>query len=61
MSAKMQSELVSMNTALYCVTMIQLKSTNYLKKEHAQTQFWSIFENTKCCGYLECKVKVIEI
>ena len=28
---------------------------------HAQTQFWVNFEMTKCCGYLEYKVKVIKI
>ena len=30
-----------------------MKSINYYKGEHAQTQFWSNFEITKCCGYLE--------
>ena len=29
-----------------------LKSINYFKREHAQTQFWSNFENTKCSGAL---------
>ena len=28
---------------------------------HAQTQFWVNCEITKCCGYLEYKVKVIKI
>ena len=36
-------------------------SINYFKGEHAQTQFWSNFEITKCCGYREYKVKVIKI
>ena len=36
-------------------------SINYIKGEHAETQFWSIFENTKCCGYREYKVKVTKI
>ena len=31
-------------------------SINYFTGEHAQTQFWSNYEITKCCGYLECKV-----
>ena len=47
-----QNESASMPTVLYCVTMIQI---------HAQTQFWVNFEITKCCGYLEYKVKVIKI
>ena len=34
---------------------------NYFKGEHAQTQLWSNFEITKCCGYREYKVKVIKI
>ena len=37
------------------------ESINYFKGEHAQTQFWSKFEITKCCGDLEHKVKVIKI
>ena len=61
MSPKLHNESASMHTALYWVTMIQLKSIKYFKREHAQTQFWSDFENTKCCGHLDCKVKVIEI
>ena len=35
----------------------RLKSINYFKEEHAQTQFWSNFEITKCWSYLEYKVK----
>ena len=31
------------------------------KGEHIHTQFSSNFEITKCCGYREYKVKVIEI
>ena len=58
MSPKLQIESASMLTALYCVTMIQA-SINYFKGEHAQTQFWSNFENTKCCGYIEYKIRVI--
>ena len=43
-----------MLTALCCVTQrYRLKSINYFKGEHAQTQFWSYFEKSKCCGYLE--------
>ena len=38
-----------------------LKSIYYFKGEHAQTQFWSNFEITKCCDDLEDKVKVIKI
>ena len=38
-----------------------LKSINYFKGEHAQTQFWSNFEITKCCGDLEHQIKVISI
>ena len=38
----------------------RLKAINYFKGEHAQTQFWSNFEITKCCGYLGYKVKVIK-
>ena len=34
----------------------RLESINYFKREHAQTQFWSSFEITKCWGYLEYKV-----
>ena len=56
-----QIKLASMLTALYCVTMIKAEIINYFKGEHAQTQFWSNFEITKCCGYLEYKVKVIKI
>ena len=36
-----------------------LKSFKYFKEEHAQSQFWSNFEITKCCGDLEHNVKVI--
>ena len=32
-----------------------------IKGEHAQTQFWSNFEITKCCGYREVKVKVANL
>ena len=32
-------------------------SINYFKGEHAQTQFWSNVEITKCCGYREYNVK----
>ena len=40
----------------------RLKSINSFKGEYAQTQFWSNFEITKCCGYLEyIMVKVIKI
>ena len=39
----------------------RLKSINHFIWEHAQTQFWSIFETTKCCSYLEYKVNVIKI
>ena len=34
-------------------TMIQFEIHQYFKGDHAQTQFWSIFEVTKCCGDLE--------
>ena len=34
-----------------------LKFINFFKGEHAQIQFWSKFEITKCCGDLEHKVK----
>ena len=57
----LQIELASMLTALYCVNVrYRLKSINYFKGEHAQTQFWSNFEIKKCCGYLEYKVNVIQ-
>ena len=59
MSPQPQIESASMLTALYCFTMIRLKSINYFKGEHAQTQFWSNFETTKCCDYLD--VNVIKI
>ena len=39
MSPQPQFELARMLTALYCVTMID--------EEHAQTKFWSNFENYK--------------
>ena len=48
-----------MLTALYCITMIQAKSINYFKGEHVQTQFWSNFENTKCCDNLEYRVNLV--
>ena len=57
MSLILQNEKASRLTALYCVTMIHA----YFKGEHAQTQFRSNVENTKCCGYLQYKVKVIKI
>ena len=44
---QLQFESASILTALYCV------SINYFKGEHAQTQFRSNFEITKCCGYGE--------
>ena len=62
MPPKLQIDLASILTVLYCVTMMQAeKFINYFKGEHEQTQFWSNFKYTKCCGYLEYKVKVIEI
>ena len=39
----------------------RLKSINYFKREHAQTQYWSNFEITMCSGYLEYKIKIIKI
>ena len=62
MSHNPQIELESKLTALYCVTMIQAKIHQLVQEgEHAQTQFRSNFEITNCCGFLEYKVKVIEI
>ena len=47
---------------LFIVSLLyRLKFINYFRGEHAQTQFWSNFEITKCCGYLGYKVKVIKI
>ena len=52
---KLQIESARMLTALIFILSqwYRLKSINYFKREHAQTQFWSNFENTKCCGYTE--------
>ena len=59
MSPKLQIESASMLTALYCDTLIQAELHLLLQgKAGAQTQFWSNFVITKCCGYLEYKVKV---
>ena len=58
MSPQLQLESASMLTALYCVTIIHQL---FHRGEQAQTQFWSNFEITKCCGYHEYKVKVIKI
>ena len=61
MSPKLQIQSTSMPTALYCVTMIQAEIHQLFQgKACTKKQFWSNFENTKCCGYLEYKV-VIEI
>ena len=53
-----QSQVIRM---LFIVSQLyRLKFINYFKGEHAQTQFWSNFEITKCCGYRGYKVKVIK-
>ena len=39
--------------------MIQAEIDQLFQEGHAQTQFWSNFENTKCCGNFEYKVYVI--
>ena len=54
MSQQPQIESTSMLTALYCVQA-------EIHQLFQGTQFWSNFEFTKCCGYLEYKVKVIKI
>ena len=61
MTPKLKIESKSMLTALYCVTMLQAEIHQLFKGEHAQTEFWSNFDNTKCCEYLQYQVKVIEI
>ena len=40
---------------------VSQRSIIYFKGEHAQTQFMSNFEITKCCGYREYKAKVTKI
>ena len=70
MSLQLQIESASMLTKIIISSCLRhndtiytewLKSINYFKGEHAQTQFWSNFEITKCYGGLEHKVKVIKI
>ena len=51
---------LSRQASLLLFIVSQWSITNF-KGEHAQTQFWSNFEITKCCGYREYKVKVIKI
>ena len=60
MSPELQIESASMLTVLYCVTMIQAEIHQLFQGEHAKTQFMSNYEYTKCCGYLEYKLRVIE-
>ena len=56
---KLQIESANMLTALYCDTLIQAELHLSLQgRAGALTQFWSNFEITKCCGYLEYKAKV---
>ena len=38
---------------------VTMQFIDYFKGDHAQTHFRSHFEITKCCGYIEYKVKVI--
>ena len=61
MSPKLQIELASILTAIFVSQWYRLKSINYFKAEHLQTQFWSNFETTECCDYPEYKVKISEI
>ena len=59
MPPKLQNEPASMLTALYCVTMIKVKIHQLFQGEACTNTFWS--NNTKCVGYIEYKVKVIDI
>ena len=70
MSLKPQIESANMLTKIIISSILYhnnttykewLKSINYFKGEHVQTQFWSKFEITKCCDDLEHKVKLIKI
>ena len=50
---------LSRQASLLLFIVSQWSITNF-KGEHVQTQFGSNFENTKCCGYCEYKLKVIK-
>ena len=49
-SASMLTKIIISFSLCYNETIYteRLKSINYFKGEHAQTQFWSKFEITKC-------------
>ena len=61
MSPKPQIESASLLIAVYCVTMIQTDIHQLFQGRACTNTILVKLEITKCCCYLEYKVKVIEI